>query len=100
MPRKTIAGLEAEISDAVDQLIDKDLLIAKLREALETERASHEETVAAIKADPNVYLSYVPSGDAEVDAMTVAYRALDSLPAEDRPRCVQWVYDRIMQTGD
>lgn len=85
MPRTTIADLEHEIG-ARDHLI----------EALTAERTRLQNALEQRAIDPNTYLSYVPSGDAEVDAVHVAYKALASLPDHDaRYRSASYLFERI-----
>lgn len=95
MPRKTITSLEAEIERLNNQIATKDEQIdflAKDRERLHNEAAQRSAT------PPNTYLSYLATGDAELDALQVVYRTIAALPtSEGRERIRVYLADRFSQ---
>lgn len=96
MPRKTIASLEEKIAYLNGLIDERDREITTLRGHNDAAIETLTELRRTRDMDPNIYLSYTPTGHPEVDAMLVAYRALESLPDEAWARCITWVHDRLM----
>lgn len=95
MPRKTIASLEAEIARLKDEVAARDERIdflSKDRQRLHEEQARRSR---------DVYLSYVPSGFVEVDAVHVVTRTIDSLrDPQQQQAVVAWVTERFRPPTD
>lgn len=86
MPRKTIAGLEAEIEQRDKLISDQEHFINSLKEEL----ARHQARPA------NVYLTYTPSGNPEIDCIYIVDRAIQSLPSLAAQQAIAaWVAKRF-----
>lgn len=73
MPRKTIAGLEAEIARLGTQLDNALKTVSDLSLEIDRLRA----------VPPNTYLSYLATGDAELDAVQVTWRTINAIQDPD-----------------